>query len=86
VYTFYGRAEYRTDPFTGAIRDGQFKPCALVFDPDETYTKPAFRIFPTDSGGFEREGGPKKIYFNDHTAITDLELPSDITGVRLICE
>lgn len=81
LYLFYGRAAYRPDPETGAVRDAQFKPTAFIFDTESIIHK-LKRLFPTDSGGFSRVNGPHSNHFYKDVQIRDLELPPDIVNAK----
>jgi hypothetical protein len=74
LYLFYDRSEYRVDPETRTVRDGQFKPAAFVFDTDKI-AHHIERLFPTDSGGFNRSQGARHSHFYKEVEITDIELP-----------
>lgn len=81
LYTYYGIPSYRTN-YGLATRNSAYFPICIILDTDKS---PKFhKIYPFDSGAFEKKPELKQTFFHHQTDILDFELDASISSAMQV--
>jgi hypothetical protein len=81
LYTFYGTPSYKLK-MTGSTGDqSHFMVCFIL---DTTKVKDFYKIYPFDSGAFEKLNAVKQIYFHKDTSIEDFALKNCLSSPKRV--
>lgn len=81
LYTYYGIPSYRSN-YKMATSNPAFHMICIILDAEKM--KEFYKVYPFDSGAFEKLPSMKELYFHPKNKILDFELENSIVGAKKV--